>query len=213
MPTAERQPREHEEPGARGVGREAEAEHVAEVGQAVVAAEAHLVAEEGEHQRVGQRLGDDREVDAGDAAAEGEVAEDEGEQPRHEQHHQAGEPEHVEAVPEPRQLGVAQEHHEVGQHRVGVDPARRRSRASCACPSRSRRARRRRRGRARGCRRSPRRGRAPPRAARRSGTCRAARRCGSARGPARPARPRGCRPAPAPRRRTGWRGRCRCGGR
>ena len=33
-----------------------------------------------EHQRVGQRLGDDREIDAGDAAAEGEPAEHEGEQ-------------------------------------------------------------------------------------------------------------------------------------
>ena len=56
--------------------------------------------------------------------AEGEPAEDEGEQPGHEQHHQAGEPEHVEALPEPRQPLVAQEHHEVGQLGVGVDAAR-----------------------------------------------------------------------------------------
>ena len=57
-----------------------EAQQFLEVGQAVVAAEAHLVAEEGEQQGEGHRLGDDREIDAGDAAAEGEPTEDEGEE-------------------------------------------------------------------------------------------------------------------------------------
>ena len=71
------------------VGRrlQVEAEHVLEIGQAVIAAEAHVVAEEGEQQRIGQRLGDDREIDAGDARAEGEQAEDQGEQARHQHDH------------------------------------------------------------------------------------------------------------------------------
>ena len=56
------------------------AENVLEVGQAVVAAEAEIIAEEPEHQREGHRLGDDREIDAGDAAAKREPAEHEGEQ-------------------------------------------------------------------------------------------------------------------------------------
>ena len=65
---------------ARALRLHVEAEDVLEVGQAVVAAEAEVVAEEAEQQRVGQRLGDDREIDAGDAAAEREPAEHEGEQ-------------------------------------------------------------------------------------------------------------------------------------
>ena len=145
---------------ARRVGLHVEAENVLEIGQAVVAAEAHVVAEEGEQQRVGHRLGDDRQIDAGDAAAEGEPAEDEGEQPGHQHHHQRREPELVEAVPEPGQFLPVQEHHEVGQDRDCRRRRGRRSGASGTCPSHSRRARRRRRGRARGCRNSPRPGRA-----------------------------------------------------
>ena len=61
--------------GARAVGLHGEAQDVLEVGHAVVAAQAHVVAEEGEQQGEGHRLGDDREIDAGDAAAEGEPAE------------------------------------------------------------------------------------------------------------------------------------------
>jgi hypothetical protein len=72
----QRQRRGDEEHRAGAIGLEAEAEHVLEVGQAVVAAKTHVVAEEGQHQRIGQRLGDDGEVDAGDAGAEGEPAED-----------------------------------------------------------------------------------------------------------------------------------------
>ncbi len=61
---------------------ERHAEDALEVGEAVVAAEAGLVAEEQQHRGEGQRLRDDREVDALDARAEGEVAEDEGQQAR-----------------------------------------------------------------------------------------------------------------------------------
>jgi len=74
-----------------------EAEHVLEVGEAVVAAEAEIVAEEAEHQREGERLGDDRQIDAGDAAAEREPAEHEGEETGHQQHHHGRVGERVEA--------------------------------------------------------------------------------------------------------------------
>ncbi len=72
-----------EERRAGRVGLDVVAEDILEVGQPVIAAEAHVVAEEGEQQRIGERLRDDGEIDAGDAAAEGEPAEDEGEQARH----------------------------------------------------------------------------------------------------------------------------------
>ena len=78
----QRERRDREQRGARALRLHVEAENVLEVGQAVVAAEAEIVAEEAEHQREGQRLGDDREIDAGDAAAEREPAEHEGEQRR-----------------------------------------------------------------------------------------------------------------------------------
>jgi hypothetical protein len=67
------------------------AEDALEVGEAVVAAEAGLVAEEQQHRGVGQRLGDDREIHALDPRAEGEVAEHEGHQRRH-RHDQKGGP-------------------------------------------------------------------------------------------------------------------------
>src|SRR6478752_4324838 len=51
-----------------------------EVGQPVVATEAGLVSEEQQHQGIGQRLSDDRKVDAADAGSEREVAERESEQ-------------------------------------------------------------------------------------------------------------------------------------
>jgi hypothetical protein len=108
---------------AGAVGLDVEAQNVLEIGQAVVAAEAEIVAEERQQQRVGHRLGDDREIDAGDAGAEREPAEAEGEQARHHDDHQRREPEHVEAVPVPRQLRIVQEHHEVGQDRIAVDAA------------------------------------------------------------------------------------------
>ncbi len=75
--------RNREQRGARRLRLHVEAEDVLEVGQPVVAAEAEIVAEEAEHQRKGQRLRDDREIDAGDARAEREPAEHEGEHARH----------------------------------------------------------------------------------------------------------------------------------
>ena len=53
--------------GARTVGLHREAQYVLEVGHAVVAAQAHVVAEERQQQGEGHRLGDDREINAGDA--------------------------------------------------------------------------------------------------------------------------------------------------
>ena len=120
----QRQRRQREQSGAGRVRLDVEAEDVLEVGQAVVAAEAEVVAEEGELQRVGQRLGDDRQIDAGDARAEGEPAEGEGEHAGHQHHHQRRVGERVEAPPGDRQLLPVQEHHEVGQDRIGVDAAR-----------------------------------------------------------------------------------------
>ncbi len=76
-----------EESDARRVGLQVEAEQLLEVGEAVVAAEAHLVAEEREQERVGERLRDDREVHAGDARAEGEPPEDECQQAGSEHDH------------------------------------------------------------------------------------------------------------------------------
>jgi hypothetical protein len=107
------------EPGLKG-----EAQDVLEVGQAVVAAESHIVAEEGEHQREGHGLGDDRQVNAGDAGAKGEPAEGERKRAWHEQHHQGREGKPVEPVPEPWQFLPVQEHHKIGKDRVGIDPAR-----------------------------------------------------------------------------------------
>ncbi len=101
-----------------------EAQDVLEIGEAVVAAEAEVVAEEAQHQREGQRLRDDREVDARHAAAEGEPAEHERQHAGHGQDHEGGEREMIEAVPVPGQLLPVQEHHEIGQDRMGIDAAR-----------------------------------------------------------------------------------------
>lgn len=54
-----------EQTEAGGVGAQVKAEQVFKIGQAVVAAKAHLVAEERQHQRKGKRLGDDGEVHPG----------------------------------------------------------------------------------------------------------------------------------------------------
>ena len=110
----------------RAAGRcrlDVEAEDVLEVGEAVVAAEAEIVAEEGEHQGEGHRLGDDRQVDAGDPAPEGEPAEDEGERAGHQHDHEQGVREEVEAVPGERQLLPVEEDHEVGELGIAVDAA------------------------------------------------------------------------------------------
>ena len=97
-----------------------EAEDFLEVGKAVVAAEAHVVAEERQHQRVGQGLRDDRKVHSGHARTERKPAEHQRQQGRHQNHHEEGEREVVEAVPEPGQRLIVQKHHEVGQDGIAV---------------------------------------------------------------------------------------------
>ena len=113
-----------EQGGARFLRLHVEAQDILEVGQAVVAAEPEIVAEEAEHQREGQRLGDDRQIDAGDAAAEREPAEHEGQHAGHSHDHEERVGKVLEAVPEDRKLRPVQEHHEVRQDRVRVDAAR-----------------------------------------------------------------------------------------
>ena len=72
---------QHEEEHAHAGRRDRHAEDALEVGEAVVAAEARLVAEEQQHRGEGQRLRDDREIHALDARAEREEAEHEGSRP------------------------------------------------------------------------------------------------------------------------------------
>ncbi|MGC4094082.1 MAG: hypothetical protein QM756_40465 [Polyangiaceae bacterium] len=86
-----------------------------EIGEAVVATEAGLVAEEQQHQGESERLRDDREVDATNARAERQEAEAVGEQPRRHQGGDQREEEAVHRLPEPGQLLPVEEHHEVGQ--------------------------------------------------------------------------------------------------
>ena len=213
MPKRERQAGEHEQPGARRVGRQREAEHVAEVGQAVVAAEAHLVAEEGEHQRVGQRLGDDREVDAGDAARKANQPKTKASRPGTNSTIRQANQNMSKPCQNHGSSLVAQEHHEVGQLGVGVDAAV----ADLAHHVHAHRVAAEREEGAVAERQDA--GVAPDEVERhreqRVGQVLAEQRDDVARhvpGLAR-ARRRGCRPAPAPRRRRGWRGRCRCAGR
>ncbi len=115
---------QHEQCHARALRLHVEAEDILEIRQAVIAAKAHIVAEEGEEQGIGQRLRDDREIDTRHAGAEGEPAEHKGQQARREQHHQHGIGEEIEAPPGHRQLLVVQEDHEIRQDRVTIDPAR-----------------------------------------------------------------------------------------
>ena len=65
----QRQRRGCEKRGARFRRLHRIAEDVLEVGEPVIAAETHVVAEEGEQQRVSERLRDDGEIDAGHAAS------------------------------------------------------------------------------------------------------------------------------------------------
>ena len=60
----EGQRRELEEHDPRRRALQVEAREVLEVGEPVVAAEPHVVAEEGEHQREAERLRHDRQIDA-----------------------------------------------------------------------------------------------------------------------------------------------------
>ncbi len=105
-------------------GLQREAEQVLEIGEAIVAAEAEVVAEELLEQGESHRLGDDRQIDAGDPRAEGEPAEGERQQARNQHDHQHGVGEPVEAPPGDRQRLPVQEHHEIRQDRIGVDAAR-----------------------------------------------------------------------------------------
>ncbi len=61
----QRNARQDEQYGARALRLDVEAENVLEVGQAVVAAKAKIIAEERQQQRVGHRLRDDRQINAG----------------------------------------------------------------------------------------------------------------------------------------------------
>ena len=119
----ERKAAQREQRRASAVGLHVEAENILEVGQAVVAAEAEIVAEESQQQRIGHRLRDDREIDAGDAGAKRQPAKAECQQARDQNDHQRREPEHVEAVPVPWQFRIVQEHHEIRQDRIAVDAA------------------------------------------------------------------------------------------
>ena len=108
---------------AHRVALQVEAQQLLEVGEAVVAAKAHVVAEEREHQGVAEGLGDDRQIDAGDARSERQPSEHQREQPGHHHHHGHRPPEMAEPGPEPGQLRPVQEHHEIRQQRIAIHPA------------------------------------------------------------------------------------------
>ena len=120
----QRQHGSYEQRRPRRCRLDVEAQDVLEVGETVIAAEAEIIAEEAEHQREGQRLGDDREVNASDAAAECEPAENESEQAGHQHDHESRVGEMLEPIPVDRQLRPIQEHHEVGEHGMRVNSAR-----------------------------------------------------------------------------------------
>ncbi len=112
----------HVEPPLGRGAVQGEAEDGLEAAQPVGAAQVHRVPIE--HQPRAQRegLGDDREVDPADAAAEREVAEHEREQRGHHHDREQSERHAVERLPEERQIGHPVPHHEVGEH-VAVDAA------------------------------------------------------------------------------------------
>ena len=57
------------------VRMQVEPQDVLEIGESVITAEPHVVTKEREHQGVGQRLRDDREIDAGNARPKSKPAE------------------------------------------------------------------------------------------------------------------------------------------
>ena len=140
----------------------------------VVAAEAHVVAEERQQQRIGQRLGDDRQIDAGDARAERQPAEHQRQQRRHQHHHQQRRRRTSRSRASTTADSPAEEHHEVRQLRVAVDAAR----ADLAHQVHAHRVaaerEERRMAELTGCRRSPRPDRPPAPASRSRDTCRPA---------------------------------------
>src|SRR5579862_9418056 len=109
---------------ARGFRAHIESEDILEVRQPVVAAEPEIIAKKSELKRIGERLGDDRQIDAGDAASKSKPAEHEGKYAGNQYHHESRIGKVLEAVPVDRQLFPVQEHHEVGKDRIGVDAAR-----------------------------------------------------------------------------------------
>jgi hypothetical protein len=106
---------QHVQRGAHLGRGDRHSEDALEVGEAVVAAEPHVVAEERQHRGVGERLRDDREVHALDARAEREEAEGEREQAGHRHDQHQGPQERVGADPVPGQFLPVEEHHEVRQ--------------------------------------------------------------------------------------------------
>jgi len=99
---------------------EVEAQDVLEVCEAVVAAEAHIVSEECQHERVAECLRHDREIDTGHARAKREPPEHQRECGGHRRDHDQREPEVVEPDPEPRQPLPVEEDHEIGKDRIAV---------------------------------------------------------------------------------------------
>ena len=111
------------------VGADVPAEQRAQIGDAVDAAGVALPADDQDGQHGGERLGDDREVDAADAPLEHGGAEDEGRDRRHHNDRDQRERQRLERDPEERQLGDLVPVHEVRNARrrldLGVRDARR----------------------------------------------------------------------------------------
>jgi hypothetical protein len=108
---------------------------VLEAGEAVVAPEPGVVLEQVERERERHRLGQDRQVDAGDAAAEGEPAEDQRDEAGHRHDHEQLERQAVGEGPEPGEFGGAHDAEDLrgdavddllsgGRDRRGEEPVR-----------------------------------------------------------------------------------------
>src|SRR6185503_16532810 len=128
QPAAKKIHRKQQHPGTdveRTLGRgriHFVAEQELEVSEAVVATESEVVAEEHQGRCVGERLAENRKIDALDARAECQPPENEGDDGRHEDDHRSSEAETLERNPVRRQaarFGEAfvefEEDHEVGQ--------------------------------------------------------------------------------------------------
>ena len=106
--------RGHQRDLGTGLGQR-KAEDALEIGETVVAAETGVVAEKQQHEGKGQRLGDDREIDALDARTEREPAEHERQQPRDQQHLEHGQDEILGTGPVPGELLPVEEYHVIGK--------------------------------------------------------------------------------------------------
>src|SRR5438045_2548825 len=85
-----------------------------EISEAVVAAEQEVVAEKENRRGVGQRLGQDRKIDAANARPERQVPEHVGEESRHEKHHRERKGETRKRLPKRRELRPAEKNQEIG---------------------------------------------------------------------------------------------------